>query len=138
MTRGITGRKGEGKVFGSPEEVRSAYDGGVLDLHSKIHVRMQGKRYETTVGRILLWEVIPKVDILELRHLMLANEDEVREAQRQLEAGRGFTDVVRELSKSADRDNEGHIGKLTYNEFKSFFNCEESDVDMIYALIAAT
>ena len=136
MTRGITGRKGEGKVFASPEEVRSAYDAGALDLHSKIHVRMQGKRYETTVGRILLWEVIPKVDILELRHLMLANEDEVREAQRQLEAGRGFTDVVRELSKSADRENEGHIGKLTYNEFKSFFNCEESDVDMIYALIA--
>ena len=43
MTRGITGVKGEGKIFANPEEVRSAYDAGGVDLHAKITVRINGK-----------------------------------------------------------------------------------------------
>ena len=134
MTRSITGRRGEGRIFANPEEVRSAYDAGQVELHSKIQMRMQGKRYETTVGRVLLWEIIPKVDILELRHLMLATEAEAEQARERLAAGAGFTDLVREVSQSPDRSTDGWIGKLTYNEFKSVFNCEEADVDMVYAL----
>jgi DNA-directed RNA polymerase subunit beta' len=134
MTRGITGRRGEGLTFANPEEVRSAYDGGQVELHSKIQMRMQGKRYDTTVGRVLLWEIIPKVDILELRHIMVATEAEAAQARERLSAGAAFTDLVRELSQSPDRSADGWIGKLTYNEFKSVFNCDEADVDMIYSL----
>jgi DNA-directed RNA polymerase subunit beta' len=134
MTRGITGRRGEGRIFANPEEVRSAYDAGQVELHSKIQMRMQGKRYDTTVGRVLLWEIIPKVDILELRHLMVETEAEAEEARARLSAGMAFIDLVREGSQSPDRSGDGWIGKLTYNEFKSVFNCDESDVDMIYAL----
>jgi DNA-directed RNA polymerase subunit beta' len=134
MTRGITGRRGEGRIFANPEEVRSAYDAGQVELHSKIQMRMQGKRYDTTVGRVLLWEIIPKVDILELRHLMLATEAEAEQARERLAAGAGFTELVREVSQSPDRSADGWIGKLTYNEFKSVFNCDEADVDMVYAL----
>jgi DNA-directed RNA polymerase subunit beta' len=134
MTRGVTGRRGEGKIFASPGEVRSAYDAGEVELHSKIKVRMQGKRYDTTVGRVLLWEIIPKVDILELRHLMVATQEEVEEVRSRLARGVAFKKLVREVSQSPDRDNGGYIGKLTYNEFKSVFNCVEADVDRIYAL----
>ena len=134
MTRGITGRRGEGRTFANPEEVRSAYDGGQVELHSKIQMRMQGKRYDTTVGRVLLWEIIPKVDILELRHIMVATEAEAEQARERLSARAAFTDLVQELSQSPDRSADGWIGKLTYNEFKSVFNCDEADVDMIYSL----
>jgi DNA-directed RNA polymerase subunit beta' len=134
MTRGITGRRGEGRTFANPEEVRSAYDAGQVELHSKIQMRMQGKRYDTTVGRVLLWEIIPKVDILELRHLMVATDAEAEEARARLAAGTSFTDLVREISQSPDRSSDGWIGKLTYNEFKSVFNCDEADVDIVYAL----
>ncbi len=134
MTRGITGRKGEGRTFANPEEVRSAYDAGQVELHTKIQMRMQGKRYETTVGRVLLWEIIPKVDILELRHLMVETEAEAEQARARLAAGAAFPDLVHELSQSPDRSVDGWIGKLTYNEFKSVFNCDEADVDMVYAL----
>ncbi len=134
MTRGITGRRGEGLTFANPEEVRSAYDAGQVELHSKIQMRMQGKRYDTTVGRVLLWEIIPKVDILELRHLTVATEAEAEQARARLLAGAAFTDLVRELSQSPDRSADGWIGKLTYNEFKSVFNCDEADVDMVYSL----
>jgi DNA-directed RNA polymerase subunit beta' len=134
MTRGISGRRGEGKLFANPGEVRSAYDAGEVELHSKIKVRLQGKRYDTTVGRVLLWDIIPKVDILELRHLMVATQEEAEAARHRLARGASFKKLVREMSLSPDRENKGHIGKLTYNEFKSVFNCEEAEVDRIYAL----
>lgn len=51
--------KGEGKVFYSPEEVTIAYDAGTLDLHAKIKVRINGELKETTVGRIILYEIVP-------------------------------------------------------------------------------
>ncbi|MFO7709706.1 MAG: DNA-directed RNA polymerase subunit beta' [Desulfobacterales bacterium] len=136
MTRGITGRRGEGKIFADTEEVRSAYDAGKVELHSKIVVRMQGKRTETTVGRVLLWDIIPKVDILELRHLMVPTEEEARQALERLEQGAEFAALVREMSQAPDRAADGLVGKLTYNEFKSVFNCRESDVDRVYALKA--
>ena len=51
--------KGEGKIFSSPEELRVAYDAGELDLHAAIKVRMEGKIWETTTGRVILYEIIP-------------------------------------------------------------------------------
>jgi DNA-directed RNA polymerase subunit beta' len=60
MTRERPLVKGEGKVFSSPDEVRMAYDAQEVDLHAKIRVRMDGSLVETTVGRILLWEIIPE------------------------------------------------------------------------------
>jgi DNA-directed RNA polymerase subunit beta' len=60
MTRERPLVKGEGKVFSSPDEVRMAYDAQEVDLHAKIRVRMDGTLTETTVGRILLWEIIPE------------------------------------------------------------------------------
>ncbi len=51
--------KGEGKVFSSTEEVRSAYDAGELDLHASIRVRINGRLYDTTTGRVLLKEIVP-------------------------------------------------------------------------------
>ncbi|MBW6509288.1 MAG: DNA-directed RNA polymerase subunit beta' [Desulfuromonadales bacterium] len=58
---------GSGKVFVSPEEVRMAYDAGEADLQAGIKVRMAAEKgaplqlIETTVGRILLREVVPAV-----------------------------------------------------------------------------
>ena len=52
--------KGSGKTFASPEEVRIAYDQGQADIHAAIRVRMNGEIVETSVGRIILYEVIPE------------------------------------------------------------------------------
>jgi DNA-directed RNA polymerase subunit beta' len=69
MTRERAYAKGEGKVFAAPEEVRAAYDHGVVDLQAKIKCRvtdrpiagkMTKELQETTVGRILFTEVVPK------------------------------------------------------------------------------
>ncbi len=59
MTREKDYAKGEGKVFANPEEVRIAYDADAVDMQARIKVRMNGQMVETTVGRILLREVVP-------------------------------------------------------------------------------
>ncbi|MFH1757102.1 MAG: DNA-directed RNA polymerase subunit beta' [Pseudomonadota bacterium] len=63
MTREKPSAKGEGKIFSSPEEVRMAYDAGEVDLHAAIKVRLGAnghtERVETTVGRVLLREILP-------------------------------------------------------------------------------
>jgi len=60
MTRGRPFSKGEGKILANPDEVRMAYDAGELDLHASIKVRINGKLEETTAGRVLLYEIVPR------------------------------------------------------------------------------
>ncbi|HEY7585784.1 MAG TPA: DNA-directed RNA polymerase subunit beta', partial [Candidatus Deferrimicrobiaceae bacterium] len=60
LTRPREGLKGHGKLFSSREEVRIAFDAGEVELQSQIRVRMDGKILETTTGRIILYEVVPK------------------------------------------------------------------------------
>ena len=56
--------KGEGKIFYSPEEVIIAYNEKRADLHSIIKVKINNKGkeelIETTVGRVLFNQVVPK------------------------------------------------------------------------------
>ncbi len=59
MTRERAHAKGEKKAFSNPDEVRCAFDAGELSLHAHISVRINGKKYETTTGRVLLLEILP-------------------------------------------------------------------------------
>lgn len=60
LTKEKKGARGEGKIFADPEDVRIAYDAGILEEHAKIKVRMNGDFVETTTGRILFSEILPK------------------------------------------------------------------------------
>jgi len=60
ITRSRPFAKGEGKIFANPEEVRIAYDAGELDMHASIKVRINGKIYDTTTGRVILSELLPE------------------------------------------------------------------------------
>ncbi|MCL6451748.1 MAG: DNA-directed RNA polymerase subunit beta', partial [Acetobacteraceae bacterium] len=59
LTLAQEGMKGEGRAFGSPEEVIMAYEAGDISLHALIKVRLNGQRVETTAGRILFNERVP-------------------------------------------------------------------------------
>jgi len=59
LTRDRDGALGEGMVFSGPEEVRGALDNRVVDLGARIKVRIGGEIKETTVGRIILYEILP-------------------------------------------------------------------------------
>ncbi|MBC6427959.1 MAG: DNA-directed RNA polymerase subunit beta' [Cellvibrionales bacterium] len=71
MTRERINARGEGMRFADIAEVRRAYDTGQVDLHARIQVRMSEtagdsdddksprRLVDTTVGRILVWEISP-------------------------------------------------------------------------------
>ncbi|MCB9029802.1 MAG: DNA-directed RNA polymerase subunit beta' [Deltaproteobacteria bacterium] len=60
MTRERPFAKGHDKIFSSPEEVRFAWDVGEVALQAQIKCRIGDEIHETTVGRILLYEALPK------------------------------------------------------------------------------
>jgi len=59
LTKERGGARGEGKLFANPQEVRVAYDTGEVGLQARIRVRMDGEVVATTVGRVLLSEILP-------------------------------------------------------------------------------
>ncbi|MCA9471719.1 MAG: DNA-directed RNA polymerase subunit beta' [Nitrospirales bacterium] len=59
LTKESKGSKGEGGIFSSTEEVRIAYDAGEVEEQASIKVRIGGELIETTVGRVLLSEILP-------------------------------------------------------------------------------
>ena len=61
LTKERVGAKGEGKLFGSPEEARIAYDAGALDEHARIKIRCNGAMVQTTAGRVILAEILPSM-----------------------------------------------------------------------------
>ena len=59
MTRERPGVLGEGMRFANPVEVRAAYDHDSVSIHASINCIVKGEKCETTVGRVLLYEVVP-------------------------------------------------------------------------------
>ncbi|MFD1123474.1 DNA-directed RNA polymerase subunit beta' [Methylophilus flavus] len=72
MTREKVAARGEGMIFSDIKEVQRVYDQGLIDLHARVTVRIKEfeldvagektekiNRYNTTVGRALLSEILP-------------------------------------------------------------------------------
>ena len=69
MSREKVNAKGEGKIMSSVNEVNRAFYAGIVDVHAKIKVRLKpnnsveekSQLVDTTVGRALLFELLPKI-----------------------------------------------------------------------------
>ncbi len=137
----MTRTRGDGKLvpkkrfFANQAEVRIAYDAGKVKLHQKINVRMNGEIVETTVGRILLWEIIPEDSILSMRHILVHEKETAERAFQELHDGVPFENVVDRYSESKDKENGGFIGFLRKDEFKRIYNLIDDELlDRVYAL----
>ncbi len=60
LTKEKKGEKREGTVFSGPDEVRLAFDSGLVTAHTGIKVRIDGSIVETTVGRVIFSEILPE------------------------------------------------------------------------------
>jgi len=61
LTRPCEDVKGEGKSFGSFQELLMAYENKVVDMHAIINIRHKGKWYKnTTVGRVIFNTIMPE------------------------------------------------------------------------------
>ncbi len=52
--------KGSNKMFSGPDEAIRAFEEGVVDLHVLVKVMIDGKLVETSTGRVILNQVVPK------------------------------------------------------------------------------
>ncbi len=75
MTRLKPFGRGEGMVMSGADEVRAAYDAGELELQTQIKCRIGGKLEDTTVGRVLLYEVVPDVIPFSLVNKVLGKKE---------------------------------------------------------------
>ena len=134
MTRGISGSRGDGKIFAGPDEVRSAYDSGAIDLHAKITVRMDGKLVNTTTGRILLWEIIPKDNIIRMSRIMVSSEEDAKSILDRINNGESFSKMSSAYPESSGGETDGNIGLLRKEEFKRISNVNETEADKVFSL----
>jgi DNA-directed RNA polymerase subunit beta' len=75
LTKEKKGVRGEGKMFSSPEEVRIAYDAREVEEHAHIKVRMNGDFVDTTVGKVIFYEIVPeKVPFSMINRVMTKKE----------------------------------------------------------------
>jgi DNA-directed RNA polymerase subunit beta' len=75
LTRPREGLKGQGRKFANFDEVRIAFDAGAIKLQTKIHVRVDGKIVDTTTGRVILYEVVPREVPFDLVNRVMKKKD---------------------------------------------------------------
>ena len=135
MTREASGKRGEGVLFSSIAEVRSAFDSKALDLHAKIKVRIDGVIHETTTGRILLWEIIPGDTLLSMDCLGFSSREQAEGVLEELKKGRDYKDVLDEASRGDDPVSMTQTGILTSKEFQNYFQVSEIVLTQLYGLL---
>ncbi|WP_243367489.1 DNA-directed RNA polymerase subunit beta' [Fundidesulfovibrio soli] len=64
-------QEGEGKLFANPMECITAHHAGVVHLHARVKVRMDGQMVLTSPGRIMVGELLPEGVPFELVNCVL-------------------------------------------------------------------
>jgi DNA-directed RNA polymerase subunit beta' len=134
MTRAVANQKGEGSVFSSIDEVRYAFDAGALALHAKVKVRIEGEVYDTTTGRILLWETIPGDTLLSLSRIRTDTQEACEAALAELKTGKSFDEVLDRYADEKIKKTSGKTGLLTRKEFKNLFQVSDVVVEQLFGL----
>ncbi len=60
LTLDREGAKGEDRYFADADEAVMAYENKVIDLHAMINIRVNGQLMNTTIGRVIFNEALPK------------------------------------------------------------------------------
>ncbi len=134
ITRAVKGMPGEGTVFSNPGEVRSAFDAGVVDLHAMIKVRIDDVIYDTTTGRMLLWEVIPGDTLLSLSRIRIPDKDTALSALADLKVGGDLDDILKKHFSGAPVPELTTTGILTRKEFANAFLVSEIAATELFTL----
>ena len=108
----------------------------MVDLHAKIIVRMGTKRFDTTVGRILFWEIMPKDNLMVIHHLMVDDAQRAQEIIAAFNDGTEFAALVESHSQSGDKENGGLLGLLRRDELQRAFDLDDTNLAEIFKLNA--
>jgi len=129
LTKATAGSKGEGTCFANTDEVRIAFDAGEVDLQAEITLRIDGKIVRTTVGRVLLWEIVPKEMIVRFKHIKFSAKKKAKAAIKNIENGASFT----EMMEKHDAVQNGNLGLLKKDELSAIFGFDSHTADFIFS-----
>ncbi len=130
MTIIFEGARGQGGIFSGPEEVIAAYDAGKVDLHAAITVRINGKRYDTSVGRVFLWEIIPQDYIPVFRTFHASTKKDVNAGLSEIKKGRPFDEVA---EKHEDSDKVRELSMRQYL-LEDNYGISQTDAEYLFSL----
>jgi DNA-directed RNA polymerase subunit beta' len=97
---------------------------------------MEGQRVETTVGRVILREVLPNETILDLSHIMVSSEQEAKNALADLQEGKDFVQLAHAISESRDRDQGGSMGLVLREKLEDVYGIGPADIEALFRLNA--
>jgi DNA-directed RNA polymerase subunit beta' len=95
LTRSKVNAKGEGMIFASIQEAKRAYENNIVSLHARVKIRFNiaSGLIDTTVGRIILAEILPeKLDFAIINKVM--NKKLIAEAINLCYRKAGLKDTV--------------------------------------------
>ncbi|MDY6823592.1 MAG: DNA-directed RNA polymerase subunit beta' [Thermodesulfobacteriota bacterium] len=125
MTKIIDGTKGEGSVFSSPDEVVVAYDAGAVGLHAAVNVRISGTRYDTSVGRVIVWGIIPQEYTPVFHSIAFPTKKDANAALAEIKKGLSFTEM-------ADKyDDDGGKQLFKQEDIIAYWDVGEADADYL-------
>jgi len=124
------GAKGEGTVFSGPEEVIAAYDAGAVDLHSAITVRINGQRFETSVGRVFLWEIIPQDYLPVFSTFCCSTKKDANAVMSEIKKGLPFQEAA---EKFEDRGMMAELC-LKREHLEDHYDISQADAEYLFSL----
>ncbi|MBL0714381.1 MAG: DNA-directed RNA polymerase subunit beta' [Desulfosarcina sp.] len=134
MTRDVEGLGREDRIFSNPEEVRQAYDAGAVKLHTRIKLRVADQRFDTTVGRVLLWEIMPNDVIMDFRHIAVDSEADAEKIEKELAGGADFSELSDRYTETIDGLDKGHTGLLKQSELQGVFSLTDTEAYAVFNL----
>ncbi len=101
LTKEAHGARGEGAIFGSPEEALQAYQAGKVAMHARVTVRLpNGEKVLTTPGRVIFNQTLPpEIPFVNKLLTKTAIRDVIMEVFRRTDHRRTaeFLDRIKEL-----------------------------------------
>jgi DNA-directed RNA polymerase subunit beta' len=95
---------------------------------------MDNERVETTVGRVILREILPHEPVLHLSHIMVSTEKEATSALTDLREGEDFVQTAQAISNGEDRARDGDMGLVQREQLEEIYGISPSDVEAVFAL----
>jgi DNA-directed RNA polymerase subunit beta' len=97
-------------------------------------VRINGHRYDTTVGRVLLWEIMPKDKVCSVAPPHGQSDEKIMtKVSKKALAGNHFPNLVATYSESPTRITTVKSGFLK-ERFQRVFDVAPDDADAVFSL----
>ncbi len=131
MTMELPNSEAANGIFSSIKEVIVAFENRAVSLHTKIFVRINDKRYETTVGRVLLYEAMNVEEVvINFYSFKSDNTKKLNAYLKKVSDAENSLKYIEETETDIEKDLKVKYRKKDF--VSAFENISTEDIDTIY------